>query len=367
MNAITLDRAGRSRWGTAISLGFGYKKLLLALGASLAIIGATTYGYQWATVGRFIESTDDAYVGGDVTAIAPHVAGFVSDIDVSDNQQVRKGQLLMRLDDRDFQAALDHADAVLNNKRAALADLQAKFSAQQSTIRQTAADLSAKVAQAEFAREDDVRYQGLARAVAISRQDVQRATTADQMAQSSVVAARAGVTGANQELQVIRANIDQARADVAQAEADLKTARLNVSYTEIRSPIDGYVGNRAVRVGAYVPVGAYLASIIPAHGLWVDANLKEDQLAYVKPGESATVVADVLPNRIFHGRVESVAPGTGAVFSVIPPENATGNFTKIVQRVPVRIVLDAVDARLGGLRPGLSITASIDTRASKTP
>jgi membrane fusion protein (multidrug efflux system) len=363
MNAITLDRSGTRRWAMVIS----YKKLLFALGASLGLAAAAVYGYQWATVGRFIETTDDAYIGGDVTAIAPHVAGFISDIDVSDNQHVRKGQLLMRLDDRDFQAALDHAEAAVNDKRAVLADLQAKFLAQQSAIRQATADLSAKVAQAAFARQDDDRYQGLARAVAISRQDVQRASAADQIAQSSVSSARAGVAGANQELEVIRANIDQARADVAQAEADLKTARLNVGYTEIRSPIDGYVGNRAVRVGAYVPVGAYLASIIPAHGLWIDANFKEDQLAQVKPGQSAIVVADVLPNRKFHGRVESVAPGTGAVFSVIPPENATGNFTKIVQRVPVRIVLDAEDARLGGLRPGLSITASVDTQSLKTP
>jgi membrane fusion protein (multidrug efflux system) len=141
------------------------------------------------------------------------------------------------------------------------------------------------------------------------------------------------------------------------------TARLNLGYTELRAPVDGYVGNRAVRVGAYVATGAYLMSIIPAHGLWVDANFKEDQLARMKPGQSVTIAADVMPNRTFHGYVASLAPGTGAIFSVIPPENATGNFTKIVQRVPVRIILDGADATLGGLRPGLSITANVDTRA----
>ena len=360
MNAIPLDlvREGLERRKSKRNL----RKTLLVLGVSVVAIAAIAYGYHWATVGRFVETTDDAYVGGDVTAIAPHVAGFVSEIAVADNQHVAKGALLMRLDDRDFRAALEHAEAALADKRAVLANLEAKYGAQESAIHESSAELSAKIAQAEFAREDDVRYQGLARAVAISRQDVQRAATTDQVAQSSVAAARATFEGAGQQLEVIAADIQQARADVAQAEADVKTATLNLGYTEIRSPIDGYVGNRAVRVGAYVPVGAYLTSIIPARGLWVDANLKEDQLAHIKPGESATVVADILPDREFHGRVESVAPGTGAVFSVIPPENATGNFTKIVQRVPVRIALDADDARLGGLRPGLSITASIDTR-----
>ena len=363
MNAISLDLTQEALLQTAGRRS--YKKLLLALGASAAIIAAVTYGYHWATVGRFIESTDDAYVGGDVTAIAPHVAGFISEIAVQDNQRVQKGAILMRLDDRDFRAALEHAQAALADRRAVLANLRAKYATQQSTIHEASAELSAKIAQAQFAREDNARYQGLMRVVATSRQDVQRAATADQVAQSSAAAARATLTGASQQLQMIAADIEQARADVAQAEADVKTATLNLGYTEIRAPIDGYVGNRAVRVGAYVPVGAYLTSVIPARGLWVDANLKEDQLAHIRAGENATIVADTLPGREFHGRVESVAPGTGAVFSVIPPENATGNFTKIVQRVPVRIALDADGARLGGLRPGLSITASIDTRGTQ--
>src|SRR5215472_12046118 len=262
MNAITLgysdhlkDRIARIRVGS--------KRQLIGLGASLAVVAAVAYGYHWATVGRFIESTDDAYVGGDVTAIAPHVPGFVSQIEVTDNQHVAKGQLLMRLDSRDFHAARDHAAAALANKRARLADLEAKYTAQQSAIHEAGAELAAKQAQAKFAHDDDARYQGLARAVAVSRQDVQRAESADQVAQSTATAAAANVAGANDQLQVIAADIAEAKADVAQAEADLKTAELNVGYTEIRAPVDGYVGNRAVRVGAYVPVGAYLASVIP--------------------------------------------------------------------------------------------------------
>jgi membrane fusion protein (multidrug efflux system) len=341
------------------------RKYLVRAGALAALVAGLAYGEHWLSVGRFIETTDDAYVGGDITAIAPHVAGFVSEIEVSDNEQVRRGQLLMRIDNRDFRAALDHAAAAVANRRAVIADFEARSEAQRAAIAQAAADLSAKLAQAKFAHDDNLRYQGLARALAISRQDVQKASAANEIAQSSVAAGQANVTAADQQLRVLAANIEQAKADLAQAEADLRAAQLDLSYTEIRSPIDGFIGNRAVRAGAYVPVGAYLISIIPSHGLWVDANFKEDQLAHLKPGQSATIVADVLPGRTFHGHVQSLAPGTGAVFSVIPPENATGNFTKIVQRVPVRIALDASDARLGGLRPGLSITASIDTRADK--
>ncbi len=362
MVATGFDATARHRTSVAAA-PVNWKKVLLLTGALLLTAAATAWGYRWFTVGRYIESTDDAYVGGDVTAIAPHVAGFVSEIAVTDNQFVRQGQLLIRLDARDFRAARDHAAAVVAAKRAALADLKAKYVLQQSTIRQTDADMASKQAAATFARADDARYQNLMRAVATSEQAMQKALTADQQAQSDVTAARAALSGAHQQLAVLTADTDQARADLAQAEADLRTAELNLGYAEIRSPIDGYIGNRAIRTGAYVTVGSYLVSIIPAHGLWVDANFKEDQLAHIRPGEDATVAADVLPGREFHGHVASLAPGTGAVFSVIPPENATGNFTKIVQRVPVRIVLDRADATLGGLRPGLSITASIDTRS----
>jgi membrane fusion protein (multidrug efflux system) len=152
----------------------------------------------------------------------------------------------------------------------------------------------------------------------------------------------------------------ETRADLAQAEADLATARLDLGYTEIRAPIDGYIGDRGAQIGAYVTTGANLLSIVPAHGLWVDANFKEDQLAQMRAGQPVTIVADVLPGRKFTGRLLSQAPATGAVFAVIPPENATGNFTKIVQRVPVRIAIDDDDDTLGVLRPGLSVTAAVD-------
>jgi membrane fusion protein, multidrug efflux system len=348
---------------TTVRRRLTFKQLALLAFAFVAAVSGSGYGYYWWTTGRFIESTDDAYVGGNVTPISPHIAGFVAEILVTDNQRVDAGQVLVRLDDRDARAAGEHAEAVLNQRTAMLASLHAKYALQQSAIQQAAADLDAKVAQAGFARLDAERYHTLAVSDFGSRQNAERTRAQDQAARAAVASAQAALAAANQQLSVLAANIDEAAAAVAQAQADLQTARLNLGYAEIRSPISGYVGNRAARVGAYVSQGTYLLSIVPAHGLWVDANFKEDQLARMQPGQPATIAADTLPGHVFHGHVLSVAPATGAVFSVIPPENATGNFTKIVQRVPVRIALDDEDASLGRIRPGLSTVATVDTRS----
>jgi len=339
------------------------RRLALAAAALAAAAGAAWFGYDWWTRARFVETTDDAYVGGNVTPIAPHVAGFVDQVLVTDNQRVHAGQLLIRIDQRDFQAAFEHATAVVAARLAALASLRAQYALQQSTIRQQEADLAAKSAQARFAAIDATRYRVLAQTTAGSRQDAERTDALDAEARSAVAAAAAALDAARQKLKVLDADIAQAEAAAAQARSDLQTAQLNLGYTELRAPIDGYVGNRAAQVGAYVGAGTYLLSVVPAAGLWVDANFKEDQLGHMTPGQPASVVADVMPGHEFRGHVASLAPGTGAVFSVIPPENATGNFTKIVQRVPVRILLDGGDPRLPLLRPGLSITASVDTHA----
>ena len=345
---------------------FGLKRLSLVLVAVAVLAAAAWFGMNWWTDGRFIETTDDAYVGGNVTSIAPHVAGFIEAIPVSDHQLVQAGQLLLRLDPRDYQAALGRARAIVAGAEAVLESLRAQLTLQQSIIQQSAAELTAKSAQADFTATDADRYRSLANTAAGSRQDQQRTASLESQARASVLAAAAALQAARQRVPVLQAQIAKAEADVDQAQADLQTAQLNLGYTEIRSPIDGYVGNRVAQVGAYVPQSGFLLSIIPAHGLWVDANFKEDQLVDMVPGRLASVTADVLPGHRFRGRVVSLSPGTGAVFSVIPPENATGNFTKIVQRVPVRIQLDD-DDQLALLRPGLSTTVSVDTRADRAP
>ncbi|MBV9532961.1 MAG: HlyD family secretion protein [Bradyrhizobium sp.] len=339
------------------------KRLALLGLVCVSALAASGYGYYWWTVDRFFQSTDDAYVGGDATPISPHISGFISEIAVTDNERVRAGQSLVRLDDRDVRAAADHAEAALAQRTAGLASLRAKYDLQQSAIQQASADLDAKTAQANFAQVDAERYRTLALSNYGSRQNAERTSALDQQARAAVTSAQATLTAAKQQLGVLDADIAESTAAVAQARADLEIARLNLSYTEIRSPIDGYVGNRAAQVGAYVSQGAYLLTIVPAHGLWVDANFKEDQLARMKPGQPVRIVADTFPGHVFHGKLLSLAPATGAVFSVIPPENATGNFTKIVQRVPVRIALNEDDAATLTMRPGLSTIATIDTRS----
>ena len=362
MDPIVLERAATAA-PVKRQRRFGRKHLALAALAVVIALGGIGYGRYWWTTGRFIETTDDAYVGGNVTPLSPHVAGFVSQILVGDNQFVKAGELVITLDDRDYKANLAHAEAVVQNQTAALANLHAKYTLQQSMIEQAEAKLAADQAEAGWARADAARYHKLALTTYGTVQNDQKAFAADRKATAAVRAGEANLGAAKQQLTVIDTEIAETQASLAQAQADLRTAQLNLGYTEIRSPIDGYVGNRAAQIGAYTTVGTALLAITPAHGLWVDANFKEDQLARMQPGEKAIFFADVLPGRTFTGRVLSLAPATGAVFSVIPPENATGNFTKIVQRVPVRIVVDDSDGTLGLLRPGLSTTVSVDTRA----
>ena len=338
------------------------KRVALA-GAALTVLAAACwFGLDWWRNGRFIQSTDDSYVGGDVTTIAPHEGGFIAAVLVRDNQFVHAGQVLVRLDARDYQASLGHAEAVVAGRRAALDSLRAQLALQQSAIAQQAAELGARSAQAAYAAVDAERYRTLSVSADGSRQDAQRTRALNQQAQAAMASATAALQAARQKVPVLAAGIAEAEAALAQAGFDLQTARLDVGYTEIASPIDGYVGNRVAQIGAYAAQAGTLLSVVPARGLWVDANFKEDQLAGMAAGRRATVVADVLPGHVFHGHVVSLSPATGALFSVIPPENATGNFTKIVQRVPVRVLIDTGDDQAGLLRPGLSATVSVDTR-----
>jgi membrane fusion protein, multidrug efflux system len=340
-----------------------FRKLALAALALAAIFAVGRYGHTWWTIGRFLESTDDAYVGGNVTPLSPQVAGFVAEILIKDNQAVDAGQLLIRLDARTYRAALDRAGAALQQQQATLENLRAKYALQHSTIRQAEAELEGKVAEAAFAKEDAERYKSLASTESGSRQNAQKSAAANLSAQAAVASARAKLEAARQQLVVLDTEIAQTNASLEAAKADAETARLNLGYTEIRSPIDGYIGNRAAQLGAYVSTGSHLLTIVPARDLWVDANFKEDQLARMRVGQPVTVVADITGKAV-EGRVSSLAPATGAIFSIIPPENATGNFTKIVQRLPVRIEFASEAAKGSALRPGLSATVTVDTRSA---
>lgn len=345
--------SGRERDNTRV--------LTLALILALGIL-AIVYVLDWWTVGRFVETTEDSYVGGNVTAIAPHVSGFVSDILVTDNQFVHAGQVVIKIDTSDFDTAEARAAAVVQARLATRAELDARVAAQHAAIAEAEAVLVARRATATFAAADKARYLTLASGIGGSRQDAQKALAAADTAQAEVGAAQASLTAARQQLTVLDTQIAAADAEITQAQADLKMARITRGYATITAPIDGYVANRSAQRGAYVTTGTTLLAIVPARGLWVDANFEEDKLARMRPGNPVAFTADEVPGRTFHGEVVSLAPATGAVFSVIPPENATGNFTKLVQRVPVRIRIDEDADQLGLLRPGLSATVSVDTR-----
>ncbi|GGC60573.1 HlyD family secretion protein [Undibacterium terreum] len=343
----------------------GKKRIALTIAAAAAIIAGAGFGYHWWTESRFLQTTDDAYVGGNVTVMGPKVAGYITNVAVTDNQLVHAGDLLIKIDDRDYQAALAKAEGAVAAQQALLANLEATRSLQNAVIQQAQAGVSASDADTLRARDDQTRYQNLSSRAAVSVQSSQKADADFKQAVANGQRSQAGLVAAQRQIDVIGAQKMQAQAALAQAVAERDIAKLNLAYTEIRAPIDGVIGNRRARNGAYATPGSQLLSIVPASGLWVDANFKEGQLTRMQPGQRATIEADVLPGKVLHGTVASLAPATGAQFSVLPPENATGNFTKIVQRVPVRIILDAEDSRLGTLRPGLSVVAEVDVRSEK--
>ena len=337
--------------------------ILKPLAAAVALAGVAFYGIHWWSAGRFVEDTDDAYVGGDTTVLGAKVPGYVQAVAVSDNQFVHKGDLLVKLDDRDYRAVAAKAEAAVAAQQAALGNLDAQAHLQESVIAQAQAALAAANAEAKRSRLDDARYRELADRAAVSVESAQRAEASFATAAAATQRASAAVQAAQRQLEVIGTQKHQVEAALLQARAEAELARLNVAYTELRAPVDGVVGNRRARVGTYAAVGNQLLAVVPAHGLWVDANFKEDQLKRMRVGQAVEVRADVMPGRVFQGHVASLAPATGAQFSVLPPENATGNFTKVVQRVPVRVQFNGADGDLGVLRPGLSVTARIDTKA----
>ncbi|RQR37578.1 HlyD family secretion protein [Burkholderia sp. Bp9143] len=347
--AATIDRPARQR-----------RVPWMRIAVAAVVVAVAAAALDWLFVLRFQESTDDAYVGGDVTVLAPKVNGFVDRILVTDNQRVKVGDVLVRLDARDYDAKLAQASAEVDSARSAVAELEAKQQLQYAVIGQHAADRNASSAELTRASSDRVRYRELVKSDAVSNQIVERADADYSKADAAVARSDAALLASKRQLDVLGAQLADARARVNTALAAQRVAALNVEYTTIRSPVDGYVGNRTGRVGMLANVGVPLLTVVPASGLWIDANFKEDQLRKMRAGDRVDVALDASSTRL-HGRVDSLAPATGATFSVLPPENATGNFTKIVQRVPVRVHLDPQPGIEHVLRPGLSAVVIVHT------
>jgi membrane fusion protein, multidrug efflux system len=342
------------------------RKALMTGAALAALAGALWYGWDYWTVGQYLVSTDDAYVKADNTTIAPKVPGYLHEVLVKDNEAVRAGQVLARIDDRDYRVALDQAKADVAAAKATVASKQAQLDVQQAVINAAKATIAVDQANVTFAAQDDKRYSALAATGSGSLQNAQQAQARIASAQATLERDNANLASALKQVDLLKAEIVQTTAAQARAQATQDQAELNLSYTTITAPIDGVVGNRSLRLGQYVQAGTQLMSVVPVEGAYIVANYKETQLTDVHEGQAVDVEVDMFPGKVVHGHVDSIAPASGQEFALLPPDNATGNFTKVVQRIPVRIALDGGNNPLIELRPGMSVIPTIETRSSAT-
>jgi membrane fusion protein (multidrug efflux system) len=337
------------------------KRLGLVVALLVGTAGGAYYGYDYWTTGRYLVSTDDAYVKTDSTIVAPKVSGYVAEVAVEDNQAVKTGDVLARIDDRDFRAALDQARADVTAAEASIHNLGAEINMQGAAVAEAKAQLAATQASLTFAQADAARYRDLARTGAGTVQKAEQSEAARAEAAALLTRDEAAVVSAERRVAVLQTAREQAEAQAEHARAVARQAELNLSYTTIAAPIDGTVGARTLRVGQYVTAGTQLMAVVPLHSVYVVANFKETQLSDVRPNQPVEVEVDGYPGAKWKGRVDSLAPASGLEFALLPPDNATGNFTKIVQRIPVKIVFD--DPEQGGaLRAGMSVEPTIDTK-----
>jgi membrane fusion protein (multidrug efflux system) len=341
----------------------GGRIVLFAGGGVVLLAAAAYYGDDYWRIGRFQIETDDAYVQADNGAIAPKVSGYLSQVLVGDNETVKAGQPLARIDDRDFAAALDQATADVVAAQASVEAARASLDIQQSNIAAAQATVQVDNANVTFAEQNNKRYESLATNGYAAVQTAQQAAAQISVTQATVVRDTAMLDQATKQIALLNAQVAQATAALKHDLAVQHQAELNVSYATVVAPVDGIVGNRTLRVGQYVQAGTQLMSVVPTTAAYVIANYKETQLTDVRPGQAVEIEIDMFPGRTYHGHVDSLAPASGQEFALLPPDNATGNFTKVVQRIPVKITLDPESKQTGDLRPGMSVEPSIDTKA----
>ncbi len=337
------------------------QRVALGLALTLGIAAAGRFGYDYITTGRYLESTDDAYVKADSTIVAPKVSGYIAKVLVGDNEKVKAGQVLAKIDDRDFKAALDQARADVAAAEASVRNIDAQLKLQQPIIEQGSADIASAEAYMIFAQEDRARYVDLMKTGSGTVQRAQQTDAALRASSAQLQHAKFGLLAAQRKIDVLTTQRAQAAAQLERARAVAEQAALNLSYTTITAPVEGTVGARSLRVGQYVQAGTQLMAVVPLDAVYVVANFKETQLTHMRPGQPVELHVDSFRNTTLRGHVDSLSPASGLEFALLPPDNATGNFTKIVQRVPVKIVLD--DHSLTGLlRPGMSAVPVVDTK-----
>lgn len=331
----------------------------------LAILaGGAWYGYEWWTNGRFMVSTDDAYIEGDIATISPKVTGYVAKVNVVANQEVKAGDVLATLDNGDYQNALDQAQAQIATERLSLQRIDAQIEGADASLAQAQAQkvaLEAAVRGAEITQKRQSELQ--AKSVGTAA-DLDNANIALDQAKANLAAGDANIAAAQANITILQAQRKEAEGSVRSLEISRDKAARDLSFTVLKAPYDGVVGNRSVQEGDLVSPGQRLMALVPVRQLYIDANFKETQIQHLVPGSKVNVHVDAYDDHPIVGTVESISPASGSVFSLLPPENATGNFTKVIQRVPVRIALpqDALDS--GRLRAGLSVVVDVDTRTA---
>jgi len=338
------------------------KRLVPHIILLVLLAGAAGFGWYWFSTGRFIEKTDNAYIRSEITQISAKASGYVKAVPVEDNGAVAAGDVLARIEDTEFRVRLENGRQKLTERMAARRVAQARTRQQQSRIDACRAQLAVAEAEQGKRSSDLHRYESLLPGGIVSALDYDAVATAEKKGRAEAAGARANLEMAERELEVLAAEEQRLEREIRQQEEELKLLVQELDDTVIRAPRAGVVGNRRVRAGQYVKPGTLLMAVIPRNGLWVEANFKEVQLTRMREGQQVSVEVDTFPGRPLTGVVESLAPASGAEFSLIPPENASGNFTKVVQRIPVRVRLDAGQPLLGELRSGMSVVVSLDTR-----
>jgi membrane fusion protein (multidrug efflux system) len=334
---------------------------LFAVVAAFGFVALATLRFDAWTGNAAIQTTNDAYVRAEMTRLSSRVAGEVLTVAVSDFQRVKKGDLLVQIDPADYAAQVAQAEAGVAAAQAALDNLSNQVELQYATIAQTEAQQVSAIAQQVETQQEQVRQQSLSQTESGTRQKFEQATAAYAKAQADVQASRAVVAAQRHQMEVLAGTKKQRAADLEGARATLAAARLKLGYTKIVAPFDGVTGERQVQPGDYVNIGANLINVVPLPDVYVIANYKETQLTRVKPGQPVELTVDSFPDQKLRGRVERISPASGSQFALLPPDNATGNFTKVVQRVPVRIRFDEHQPLLDRLLPGMSVVTSINT------
>ncbi|MEF9901286.1 MAG: HlyD family secretion protein [Pseudomonas sp.] len=330
----------------------------------LVLLIALSFLAHWYFKGRFYESTDNAYVQGEITRVSSQLSARVDEVLVQDNQHVAKGDLLVRLEPDDFRLAVERARAALDTREAERIQAESRLTQQSSLIAAGQAQVAANQATLGRAALDLNRAQALRKPGFVSEERVTTLSAESNVARSQVSKAQADLQGQRQQINALTAEIKRLDAQIANARADLAQAELNLTRSEIHAPISGMIGQRAARNGQVVQAGAYLLSIVPDEAIWIQANFKETQIGHMQPGQKAELVFDSYPDTPIQARVDSLFAASGAQFSLLPPDNATGNFTKVVQRIPVKLTFAADNPLQGRIRPGMSVTATVDIRDS---